>query len=71
MPFINVRIVGENLADDPKGKKAKITKGIVAAITSTLPHLTEKDVWVVIDSVPARDWFVGNTDVETMRAKAK
>ena len=66
MPFVNIRIVREVIAADPAGKKAAITKQVTAAIVAAT-GLTNNDVWVVFEEVNARDWFVGETDVETLR----
>ena len=70
MPFVNIRIVKEAIAADPAGKKAAITESVVAAITRAT-GLTDADVWVVFEEVSARDWYVGRTDVETIRAARK
>ena len=68
MPFVNIRIVKDVIASDPKGKKATIADGVVKAITAAT-GLTSEDVWVVFEEVAARDWYVGSTDVETRRSK--
>ncbi|MER8593001.1 tautomerase family protein [Mesorhizobium sp. M0904] len=68
MPFVNIRLVKEVIADDPAGKKAAIAAQVTAAITG-VTGLTNNDVWVVFEEVAARDWFVGETDVETRRSK--
>ena len=68
MPFVNVRIVKEVIASDPKGKKARISQAVTEAIIRET-GLSKNDVWVVFEEVLARDWYVGDTDVETMRAK--
>lgn len=68
MPFVNIRIVKEVIAADPKAKKAQISKAVTAAITEAT-GLTQKDVWVVFEEVAARDWYVGDTDVETLRSR--
>ena len=68
MPFVNIQLVKEVIASDPKGKKATIAEGVVKAITAAT-GLTNEDVWVVFEEVNARDWYVGPTDVETRRAK--
>ena len=67
MPFVTVKIVPDALAADPEGKKAAISDGIVGAITAAT-GLAERDVQVVFEEVPARDWFVGRASVATMRA---
>ena len=66
MPFVNIRLVREVIADDPETKKAEIARRIVAAITD-VTGLTSNDVWVVFEEVAARDWYVGPTSVETHR----
>jgi 4-oxalocrotonate tautomerase len=68
MPFVNIRIVKEAIAADPAGKKAEISKAVTDAITKAT-GLGKNDVWVVFEEVAARDWFVGDTDVETIRNK--
>jgi 4-oxalocrotonate tautomerase len=68
MPFVNIRLVKEVIAADPAGKKAAIASQVTAAIVGAT-GLTSNDVWVVFEEVNARDWFVGETDVETLRRK--
>ncbi|MGE0007232.1 MAG: 4-oxalocrotonate tautomerase family protein [Parvibaculaceae bacterium] len=68
MPFVNIRIVREVIAADPKGKKAEIGKAVTEAITRAT-GLGKNDVWVVFEEVAARDWYVGDTDVETLRGE--
>ena len=68
MPFVNIRLVKEGIASDPKGKKAEISKAVTSAITKAT-GLSKSDVWVVFEEVAARDWYVGETDVETIRLK--
>ncbi|MER9343668.1 4-oxalocrotonate tautomerase family protein [Mesorhizobium sp. M0601] len=68
MPFVNIRLVKEVIADDPAGKKAAIAAQVTSAITG-VTGLTNNNVWVVFEEVAARDWFVGGTDIETRRRK--
>jgi 4-oxalocrotonate tautomerase len=68
MPFVNIRIVKEVIAADPAGKKAKISKAVTDAIAAAT-GLGKDDVWVVFEEVAARDWYVGDTDVETIRSR--
>ena len=68
MPFVTVRLVKELIADDPEGKKAAIGKRITQAI-SEVTGLGNDDVWIVFEEVPARNWYLGQTDVETLRFK--
>lgn len=69
MPFVNIRIVKEVIAADPTAKKAEISQAVTAAITKAT-GLTKENVWVVFEEVAARDWYVGDTDVETLRSKS-
>ena len=66
MPFVNIRLVREVIADDPETKKSEIAKRVVAAITD-VTGLANNDVWVVFEEVAAKDWYVGPTSVETSR----
>jgi 4-oxalocrotonate tautomerase len=68
MPFVNIRIVKEVIAEDPAGKKAAISKQVTAAIVAAT-GLTNEDVWIVFEEVDARDWYLGEIDVETRRYK--
>lgn len=70
MPFVNIRIVREAIADDPEGKKARIGREIARTISETT-GLAETDVWVVFDEVPASDWYVGQNSVKTLRFSGK
>ena len=40
----------------------------VAAAIAGATGLASNEVWVVFEEVNARDWYVGETDVETRRA---
>lgn len=70
MPFVNIRIVREAIAADPAGKKAMMGREIAASIAKAT-GLPETDVWIVFEEVAARDWYLGSTDVETLRFKDK
>jgi 4-oxalocrotonate tautomerase len=67
MPFVNIRIVKEVIADDPEGKKAQITQKVIDAVAGTA-GIPEEAVWVVFEEVSEKDWYVGKTSVEEMRA---
>jgi len=69
MPFVNIRIVKEVIADDPVGKKTAMADKIVAAIAETT-GISKNDVWVVFEEVAARDWFVGDKSVHDRRQKS-
>jgi 4-oxalocrotonate tautomerase len=66
MPFVNIRMVREVIADNPEAKKIAIAEKIAGAIAE-VTGLAKSDIWVVFEEVAARDWFVGTTSVETMR----
>jgi 4-oxalocrotonate tautomerase len=70
MPFVNIRLVKELIADDPAGKKAAIAKRVSAAITETT-GLTDNDVWIVFEEIGARDWTIGPSTVESLRFNGK
>lgn len=68
MPFCNIRIVRDVIADDPEGKKARISKAVTDAIRAEVGN---KDVWIVFEEVAASDWYVGETSVATLRRQRK
>ena len=68
MPFVNIRIVREAIADAPEAKKAAIAEKVAVAIAETA-GVGRSDIWVVFEEVAARDWYVGETSVETLRKK--
>jgi 4-oxalocrotonate tautomerase len=68
MPFVNIRLVKQVIADDPKGKKDKVARAVTEAIRS-VTGLQDEDVWIVFEEVEARDWYLGPTEMETRRAK--
>jgi len=68
MPFVNIRLVKELIADNPAGKKAAIGKRVAQAISETT-GLPQEEVWIVFEEVAARDWYLGAIDVETRRYK--
>ena len=69
MPFVNIRLVKDVIADDPKAKKDIMAKAIKDAIRQ-VTGLGDGDVWIVFEEVAARDWYIGHTDVGTLRKGA-
>ncbi|HVX83122.1 MAG: tautomerase family protein [Devosia sp.] len=69
MPFVNIRIVKEVIADDPAGKKEKISRGVVETINKTT-GIANDDIWVVFEEVDAKDWYVGQSSVAARRKAA-
>ncbi len=66
MPFVSIRLVRELIADNPAAKKAAIGRGVAQAISETT-GLPADEVWIVFEEIAARDWYLGETDVETRR----
>ena len=69
MPFVNIRIVKEVIASDPETKKAEIAARVAAAI-SEVAGVGKKDVWVVFEEVAARDGYVGDASVASLRKRS-
>ena len=44
MPFVNIRIVKEVIAADPKGKKAQISKAVTESIIAATALLQQAEV---------------------------
>jgi 4-oxalocrotonate tautomerase len=72
MPFVNIRLVREVIADAPVEKKTAIAEKVVAvhAAINEATGVAKKDVWVVFQEVAAEDWFVGHTSVQTLRQQS-
>lgn len=68
MPFVNIRIVKEVIAEDPAGKKQAIAAAVQEAITGTT-GIGADDIWVVFEEVAAGDWYVGQNSVEALKAR--
>ena len=68
MPFVHIQLVGDNIADDPDAKKARIATKVVDAIHEET-GAAKTSVWVVFEEVAAGDWFVGGASVETLRKR--
>ncbi len=68
MPFVNIRLVGEVIADDPEARKSAIAERVAEAIHEET-GIAKDEIWVVFEEVAARDWYVGATNVETRRKR--
>ena len=66
MPFVNIRLVREVIADDPDRKKAEMTDKI-AAVIAAATGVSEDQVWIVFEEVDAKDWFLGKSSVKKLR----
>lgn len=69
MPFVNIRIVKEVIADDPVGKKAQISESVVRSIHEAA-GIPEDSIWVVFEEVPETEWFAGRNRVKELRAQS-
>lgn len=67
MPFVNIRLVREVIADDPEGIKAKVSTSVTNAL-SEAAGIPKENVWVVFEEVAEVDWFAGGTRVKELRA---
>lgn len=67
MPFVNIRIVREVIADNPEAKKTAISSKVTAAIAEAA-GVPEDAVWVVFEEVAEVDWYVGQKRVKELRA---
>lgn len=68
MPFVNIRLIKELIADAPAEKKAEMTRRIADAI-SDVTGLPVAEVWIVYDEVSENNWFLGHMSVKEFRAK--
>lgn len=69
MPFVNIRIVREVIADDPEARKTAIANKVSAAVAEAA-GVPEDAVWVVFEEVAEIDWYVGTKRVKELRAGA-
>lgn len=69
MPFVNIRIVKEVIADDPVAKKAKISSDVTASIAEAA-GIPAENVWVIFEEVSEKDWFAGGVRVKELRAQS-
>lgn len=69
MPFVRITVVRETLAADPSAKKAALSRKVAAAVAEAT-GLPEQEVSIVFDEVDARNWYLGRTDVESMRFRS-
>jgi len=70
MPFVSIKFVAENFAQDAEGKKNRIADRVAAALSEEM-GLAKSDVWVAFEGVPAADFYVGSESVATTRARKK
>jgi phenylpyruvate tautomerase PptA (4-oxalocrotonate tautomerase family) len=68
MPFVSIRYVAENLAEDPKGKMSRIADRVSKAIAEEM-GVTQDDVWVTFEGIGASAFHVGAESVASRRAR--
>ena len=69
MPFVNIRIVREAIASDPRARR-RPSRRRSQAHSARSRAIGKSDIWVVFEEVAARDWYLGPTSVETLRGRA-
>ncbi|HEV2513239.1 tautomerase family protein [Bosea sp. (in: a-proteobacteria)] len=70
MPFVSIKYVKENIADDPAGKQSRIADRIAEAISAEM-GVGKDDVWVAFEGIAAAEFYVGPDSVATRRARRK
>ena len=70
MPFVSIKYVKENIADDPAGKQTRIADRIAEAISAEM-GVGKEDVWIAFEGIAAADFHVGADSVATRRARKK
>ena len=69
MPFVNIRLVREVIAEHPERIKAKISRDVTASIARAA-SIPAENVWIVFEEVPEVDWFAGAKRVKELRASS-
>lgn len=69
MPFVNIRLVREVIADDPERIKAKISRDVTTSIARAA-GIPAENVWIVFEEVAEVDWFAGGNRVKELRASS-
>ena len=68
MPFVSIKYVKENIADDPEGKMNRIADKVSQAIAAEM-GVGPESVWVGFEPLPAAEFYVGKDSVAARRAK--
>ena len=67
MPYVNIRIIKENVT---KEQKATLIKGVTSLMQNDLGKSPES-IFVVVDEVETDNWGVGGELVTTIRERQK
>jgi phenylpyruvate tautomerase PptA (4-oxalocrotonate tautomerase family) len=70
MPFVSIKYVAENLAEDRTGKMHRIAERVSQAIADEMGVATEA-VWIGFEAIPADAFHVGADSVADIRARKK
>ena len=68
MPFVSIKYVRENIADDPEGKMTRIADKVSRAIGEEM-GVGPDSVWVGFEPLPAAEFYDGASSVAARRAK--
>ncbi len=68
MPFVSIKFVRENVADDPEGKMNRIADRVSQAIADEM-GVTPESVWIGFEPLPATEFYVGKDSVAARRAR--
>ena len=68
MPFVSIKFVKENIADDPDGKMSRIADRVSQAIAEEM-GVGPDSVWVGFEPLPAAEFYVGKDSVAARRAR--
>ena len=71
MPFVSIKFVKENIADDPEGKMSPHRRSRSAEAVADEMGVGKDDVWVAFEGIAAADFYVGAESVATRRARKK
>jgi len=64
MRFVSIRMIEGR----SQQQKDEIAKRVNDALSDVL-QLPKEDIWVVFESITAKDWYVGSTTVAELRKK--
>jgi len=68
MPFVSIKYVKENIADDPEGKMARIADRVSRAVAEEM-GVGPDSVWVGFEPLTAAEFYVGPNSVAALRAR--
>ncbi len=70
MPFVSIKYVEENLADDRVGKMHRIAERVSQAVADEM-GVGVDSVWIGFEAIPADAFHVGADSVADIRARKK